>query len=71
MTDTVLIGRGDTISSIPQTDWEQEVNSAPEEISLFFLVRPCKEEVSWTFPVTVDNTGHHMDFSTGERLDAA
>ena len=125
MTDTVLIGRGDTISSIPQTDWEQEVSSAPEQISqrlafmsnehhlvrnfvvrelprlgrpitlraisdalrisrtrtsaivedlernLFFLVRRGGEEVSWAFPVTVEQTGHHLVFSTGERLDAA
>ena len=125
MTDTVLIGRGDTISRIPRTDWEQEVRSAPEHISrrlafmsnehhlvrnfvvrelprlgrpitlraisralrispartsaivedlernLFFLVRPGGEEVSWAFPVTVADTGHHLVFSTGERLDAA
>jgi len=125
MNYTVLIGRGDTISSIPQTDWEQEVNSAPEQISqrlafmsnehhlvrnfvvrelprlgrpitlraishalrisrtrtlaivedmernLYFLVRPGGEEVSWAFPVTVENTGHNLVFSTGERLDAA
>ena len=33
MTNTVLIGRGDTMSSIPQADWEQELNSAPDHIS--------------------------------------
>ena len=33
MTDTVLIGRGDTISSLPQADWERELSSAPEQIS--------------------------------------
>ena len=33
VTESVLIGRGDTISRIPQTDWEQEVRSSPEEIS--------------------------------------
>jgi hypothetical protein len=125
MTDTVLTGRGDTISSIPQTDWEQDLESAPEHISkrlafmsnehhlvrnyvvrelprlgrpitldaisqalglsrartstivedlernLFFLVRPGGKEVSWAFPVTVEDTGHHLVFSTGERLDAA
>ena len=125
MTDTVLIGRGNTIGSIPQRDWEQDVISAPERISrrlafmshehhavrnfvvqelprlgrpisvraishalriplprtsaivedlerhLFFLVRRSGEEVSWAFPVTVEDTGHHMVFSTGERLDAA
>ena len=125
MTDTVLIGRGDTINSIPQTDWEQELKSAPEHIrqrlafmsdehhlvrnfvvrelprlgrpvtlraisdalrlsrartsatvedlekNLFFLVRRGGEEVSWAFPVTAEQTGHHLVFSTGERLDAA
>jgi len=126
MTDTVLIGRGDTISSIPRADWEQELRSAPEQIrqrlafmskehhlvryfvvrelprlgrpislgtisdalgiaperttaivddlerNLFFLVRRgTEEEVSWAFPVTVEDTGHHLVFSTGERLDAA
>ena len=122
--DTVLIGRGDTISRIPQADWEQELRSAPESISqrlafmsnehhmvrnfvvqelprlgrsisvsaishalgisrtrtsaivedlernLFFLVR-AGGKVSWAFPVTVEETGHHLVFSTGERIDAA
>ena len=125
MTDTVLMGRGDTIRGISQTDWAQEVSSAPEQVSqrlafmsnehhlvrnfvvrelprlgrpialptishalrisrartsaivedleknLFFLVRRGGEEVSWAFPVTVEDTGHHLVFSTGERLDAA
>jgi hypothetical protein len=125
MTDTVLIGRGKTIRSIPQAEWEQELSSAPEHIArrlkfmspdhhlvrnfvvrelprlgwpipltdislalqltetrtksivedlernLFFLVRRHGTEVSWAFPVTADDTGHHLIFSTGERLDAA
>ena len=125
MADTILIGRGDTISSIPQKDWEQELSSAPEFVSqrlkfmspdhhlvrnfvvrelprlgrpisladishalrltrkrttsivedleknLFFLVRGNGAEVSWAFPVTAEETGHHLVFSTGERLDAA
>lgn len=125
MADTILLGRGDTISSIPQKDWEQELNSAPEHISrrlefmspdhhsvrnfvvrelprlgrpislakiahalnltqkhttsivedlhknLFFLVCSDGSEVSWAFPVTAEETGHHLVFSTGERLDAA
>ena len=33
MTDTVLIGQVDTISRIPQADWEQDLRSAPEGIS--------------------------------------
>jgi hypothetical protein len=125
MADTVLIGRGDEITQIPQSDWEHDVSSAPEAISrrlefmsedhhlvrnfvvrelprlgrpislpeisqalhlsrelttsivedlekhLFFLVRGDVAEVSWAFPVTAEETGHHLVFSTGERLDAA
>ena len=125
MADTVLIGRGDTIMSIPQSDWEEDLRSAPESLSrrlefmspdhhlvrnfvvreiprqgrpillseisgtlhltrerttsivedleknLFFLVRVDGAEVSWAFPVTAEETGHHLVFSTGERLDAA
>jgi hypothetical protein len=125
MADTVLMGRGDTITNIPRSDWELELSSAPESISqrlefmsrehhlvrnfvvrelprlgrpislsdishalhltrnraksivedleknLFFLVRGNGAEVSWAFPVTVEETGHHLVFSTGERLDAA
>jgi hypothetical protein len=41
------------------------------ERNLFFLVRANGEEVSWAFPVTAERTGHHLVFSTGERLDAA
>ncbi len=125
MNDTILIGRGDTISEIPRNDWEDELHSAPEAIgerlqfmshdhhlvrnfvvkelprlgrpvpladisqtlhltqkrttrivedlekNLFFLVRGNGAEVSWAFPVTAEETGHHLVFSTGERLDAA
>ena len=125
MTDTVLIGRGDSIDRISRAEWERELESAPEGIrqrlafmeadhhlvrnfvvqelprrggpislqaiadalgipmertativedlerNLFFLVRAGGEEVSWAFPVTVDDTGHRLVFSTGERLDAA
>ncbi len=41
------------------------------ESHLFFLVRDDQGAVSWAFPVTVNNTGHRLNFSTGERLDAA
>jgi hypothetical protein len=34
----------------------------------FFLVRGDTGEVSWAFPVTVEDTGHGLVFSTGERL---
>jgi hypothetical protein len=125
VTESILIGRGDTITRIPRADWERELESAPEGIgrrleftskehhrvrnfvvqelprlgrpisldaisralgisrartstivedlerNLFFLVRPDGEEVSWAFPVTVEETGHRLVFSTGERLDAA
>jgi hypothetical protein len=40
------------------------------EANLFFLARPEHHEVSWAFPVTVEETGHRLRFSTGERLDA-
>ena len=33
MVDSVLIGRGETITSIPQSDREHELSSAPESIS--------------------------------------
>jgi hypothetical protein len=123
--DTVLIGRGKTIGTIPRENWEEELALAPEAIGrrlefmspdhhlvrnfvvrelprlgrsispieisdalhltrerterivedlerhLFFLVRGDGTEVSWAFPVTADETGHHLVFSTGERLDAA
>jgi hypothetical protein len=125
MNDAVLIGRGDTITSIARREWEQELSSAPQSIgqrlafmshehhlvrslvvremprlgrpislteisealgldrertssivgdlekNLFFLVRGNREEVSWAFPVTAEETGHNLVFSTGERLDAA
>jgi len=41
------------------------------EKNLFFLVRGGGTDVSWAFPVTAEATGHHLVFSTGERLDAA
>ncbi|MEE9271311.1 MAG: hypothetical protein V3V49_13745 [Candidatus Krumholzibacteria bacterium] len=41
------------------------------EKNLFFLVRNEWGAVSWAFPVTAEITGHHLVFSTGERLDAA
>jgi len=125
MSDTVLIGIGSIIRSIPRGDWEEQVRSAPERIgerlsfmsddhhlvrnfvvremprfgrpislchisealhlsrertlrivgdlekNRFFLVRGNGKDVSWAFPVTVEKTGHHLKFSTGERLDAA
>lgn len=41
------------------------------EKRLFFHVRNADGAISWAFPVTVDETPHHLVFSTGERLNAA
>jgi len=41
------------------------------ERHLFFLVRNQSKEVAWAFPVTIDETPHRLEFSTGERLYAA
>jgi len=41
------------------------------ERNLFFLVRNGQGAVSWAYPVTVDDTPHHLTFSTGEQLYAA
>lgn len=125
MPETVLVGRGQRITSIPRSQWEQELEGAPEfirrrldfmspehhavrnfvvqelprsgkpvsigrisqalhlprkqtkeivedlERNLFFLARRDGPEISWAFPVTIDETPHHLVFSTGERLDAA
>jgi len=51
----------------------QRTTSIVEDLekNLFFLVRGNTEAVSWAFPVTAEETGHHLVFSTGERLDAA
>lgn len=41
------------------------------EENLFFLTRRGGKDVSWAYPVTVEDTGHHLAFGTGERLDGA
>ena len=41
------------------------------ERNLFFLARNEGGEVSWAYPVTVDETPHRLSFSTGERLYGA
>ena len=65
---------------VPLADISDALDVAPARTSsivgdlernLFFLVRGDGEEVSWAFPVTAEETGHQMVFSTGERLDAA
>jgi hypothetical protein len=125
MPETVLVGRGKRITSLPRSAWERELEEAPEfirrrlefmspahhgvrnfvvrelprfgkplsighlsralglpreqtaqivedlERNLFFLARGDSPEISWAFPVTVDETPHHLLFSTGVRLNAA
>ena len=41
------------------------------EKRMTFLFRNKKGEVVWAYPVTVDQTPHHLTFSTGEQLYAA
>jgi hypothetical protein len=36
-----------------------------------FLFRNDGGSVTWAYPVTVEQTPHHMSFSTGERAYAA
>jgi hypothetical protein len=50
-----------------------QVNAILDELekNLFFLVRNGRGAVTWAFPITVDNTPHHLTFNTGERLCAA
>ena len=125
MSDTILVGHQDRISTVPRELWAQHLAQVPQhagsrlsfmsavhhrvryyvvrelpnsgrplepetiaqdlelpleqtldilaelEKNLFFLVRDSGAEVSWAFPVTAEETGHHLVFSTGERLDAA
>ncbi len=41
------------------------------EKNLFFLVRNEQGEVTWAYPVTVEETAHRLSFSSGEQLYAA
>jgi hypothetical protein len=41
------------------------------ERNLFFLWRNNEGAVEWAYPVTAASTGHHLIYSTGERLDGA
>ena len=49
------------------------INAILDELekNLFCLVRNGQGAVSWAYPVTADNTPHHLTFSTGEQLYAA
>lgn len=53
---------------------------SPEEVAsllndlekhMTFLFRNRQGEVTWAYPVTVDETPHHLTFSTGEQVHAA
>lgn len=50
-----------------------QVNDILEELerNLFFLVRNEQGAVSWAYPVTTDQTPHHLTFSTGEQIYGA
>lgn len=41
------------------------------EENIFFLFRNDQGAVAWAYPITVDETPHHLTFSTGERLYGA
>jgi hypothetical protein len=41
------------------------------EKHLTFLFRNEQGAVTWAYPVTVDNTPHHITFNTGEQIHAA
>jgi hypothetical protein len=41
------------------------------EKGMTFLFRNEEGAVTWAYPVTVDPTAHHVNFSTGERVYAA
>jgi len=49
------------------------VNVILEELEkhLTFLFRNDQGAVIWAYPVTVDNTPHHLTFNTGEQIFAA
>lgn len=36
-----------------------------------YFYRYNDEGINWAYPVTVDNTPHHVSFSTGESINAA
>jgi hypothetical protein len=50
-----------------------QVNEILEELEkqLTFLFRNQQGEVTWAYPVTVENTPHQVTFSTGEKIQAA
>ncbi len=51
---------------------EQVINILGDlEKHLVFLFRNPQGEVSWAYPVTVDETPHRVTFSSGEKIYAA
>ena len=50
-----------------------QVNVILEELEkhLTFLFRNKQGAVIWAYPVTVENTPHHVNFDTGEQIYAA
>jgi|SRR6266446_4717550 len=62
----------DLISERLRIDLEN-VNRILDDLEkhLFFLVRNDSGEVSWAFPLTVEQTPHQLTFSTGEKVYAA
>ncbi len=49
------------------------VNTILDELekNLTFLFRNPQGAVAWAYPVTTDQTPHHVAFSTGEQINAA
>jgi hypothetical protein len=49
------------------------VNEILDELEkrMTFLFRSQGRAVTWAYPVTVDDTPHHVTFSSGERINAA
>jgi hypothetical protein len=41
------------------------------EKNMTFLFRNDEGAVAWAYPVTVDDTPHRVDFSSGEQVNAA
>ena len=49
------------------------VNVTLEDLErrMTFLYRDSEGAVAWAYPVTADETPHHVTFDTGERINAA
>jgi hypothetical protein len=45
--------------------------AADLERHLFFVVREGQDHISWAFPVTVDETPHHLTLDSGESIFGA